>query len=140
MTTTPRTTYGIGEVSELTGLTTHAVRFYEHEGLLLAPPRRDSAGRRMFTEEEVGWLQVCTKLRSSGMPLPEIKEYARLAREGEGNEVERFEILRRHEARVQQQVADLHEALEAIRFKIAVYARAMDDGTAGRLWLNGPEC
>lgn len=140
MTATSRTVYGIGEVSELTGLSTHALRFYEQEGLLIAPLERDTAGRRMFTEDEVGWLQVCTKLRSSGMPLSEIKEYAQLAREGEGNEAERFEILRRHEARVQQQVVDLNEALATIRFKIDVYARAMSDGRADRLWLRGPEC
>lgn len=140
MATTSETTHSIGEVSELTGLSTHALRFYEQEGLLLAPVGRDSSGRRVFTQEEVGWLQVCTKLRSSGMPLPEIKRYAQLARQGEGNEVERFEILRRHEARVQQQVADLNEALQTIQFKIEMYARAMDDGTADRLWVAGPEC
>ena len=141
MVTTPESTsYSIGEVSELTGLSTHALRFYEQEGLLLAPVERNSSGRRVFTEEEVGWLQVCTKLRSSGMPLPEIKHYAQLAREGTGNETERLEVLQRHEARVQQQVADLDEALQTIRFKIGIYARAMDEGTADGLWLNGPEC
>ena len=30
-------TWSIGEVSELTGLTTHTVRFYEQEGLFFAP-------------------------------------------------------------------------------------------------------
>ncbi|GAA3661733.1 MerR family transcriptional regulator [Microbacterium marinilacus] len=142
MTTTDRTaeqtTYGIGRVSELTGLSTHALRFYEQEGLLLAPVRRDGAGRRLFTEEEVGWLKVCTKLRSSGMPLPEIQRYAQLAREGAGNEAARLEILQQHEERVQQQVADLQEALATIHFKIDVYARGHARGQGRPAVARGP--
>jgi hypothetical protein len=34
------TTWTIGEVSTLTGLTTHTLRFYEQEGLFFAPVRR----------------------------------------------------------------------------------------------------
>ena len=89
------TTMTIGQVSDLTGLTTHTLRFYEQEQLFFAPVRRDAAGRRVFTDEEVQWLKVCTKLRSSGMPLPEIRRYAQLVVEGPGNEGERFDILRR---------------------------------------------
>jgi DNA-binding transcriptional MerR regulator len=129
----------IGEVSAQTGLAAHTLRFYEQEGLI-APVRRDAAGRRVFTEEEVAWLRVCTKLRSSGMPLPEIRRYAQLARAGAGNEAERFEILRRHEAKVAQQVADLQEALDVIHAKVETYARHLTAGTADELWRNGPEC
>jgi DNA-binding transcriptional MerR regulator len=138
--TTAETALSIGEVSALTGLTTHTLRFYEQEGLFAAPVRRNAAGRRVFTREEVEWLRVCSKLRSSGMPLPEIRRYAELAREGAGNETERFEILRRHEARVQRQVADLQEALGIIHAKVEIYARHLDAGTADRLWRDGPEC
>ena len=46
-------TWSIGEVSDLTGLTTHTVRFYEQEGLFFAPVRRNSAGRRVFTADEL---------------------------------------------------------------------------------------
>ncbi len=94
----------------------------------------------MFTGEEVEWLRVCMKLRSSGMPLPEIRRYAQLVLEGAGNEADRFEILRRHEAKVQQQVADLQEALGIIHRKVEIYARHFSAGTADQLWRNGPEC
>jgi DNA-binding transcriptional MerR regulator len=140
MTSTAETTLTIGEVSALTGLTTHTLRFYEQEGLFFAPVRRNAAGRRVFTQDEVEWLKVCTKLRSSGMPLPEIRRYAQLVLEGPGNEAERFEILRQHEAKVQQQVADLQEALGVIHRKVEIYARRLSAGTADELWSNGPEC
>jgi DNA-binding transcriptional MerR regulator len=48
------------------------------------------------------------------MPLPEIRRYAQLARAGTGNEAERLQILLQHEKRVQQQVADLQDALAII--------------------------
>jgi DNA-binding transcriptional MerR regulator len=140
MSTEAETTMSIGEVSALTGLTTHTLRFYEQEELFFAPVRRNAAGRRVFTQEEVEWLKVCTKLRSSGMPLPEIRHYAQLARDGAGTEAERFEILRRHEAKVQQQVADLQEALGIIHTKVEIYAQHLAAGTADQLWLDGPEC
>lgn len=140
MTVTAEPTWTIGGASALVGLTTHTLRFYEQEGLFFAPVRRDAAGRRVFTQEEVEWLRVCTKLRSSGMPLPEIRRYAQLVREGAGTVGERFEVLRRHEAKVAQQVADLQEALEIIHAKVELYARRLTAGTADRLWLDGPEC
>ncbi len=130
----------IGEVSNLTGLTTHTLRFYEKEGLFFAPVRRDSAGRRVFTQYEVEWLRVCTNLRSSGMPLSEIQHYAKLVNAGAGNENERMAILTRHEARVEQQVADLQEALTVIQHKVEIYSRHLAAGTADTLWTFGPEC
>lgn len=130
----------IGEVSAQTGLTTHTLRFYEQEGLFIGPVRRNSAGRRVFTPEEVEWLKVCTKLRSSGMPLPDIRKYAQMVLAGPGNEEERLEILRGHEERVRRQVADLQEALATIHGKVEIYTRHLAAGTADQLWRNGPEC
>ena len=140
MTTAAQTTFTIGQVSEATGLSTHALRFYEKERLFLGPVRRNAAGRRVFTAEEVEWLKVCTKLRSSGMPLPAIRRYAELASQGAGNEAERLAILRDHEAAVQRQVADLQEALAVIHHKVGVYLEHLAAGTADTLWLDGPQC
>lgn len=134
------TTLTIGEVGELTGLTTHTLRFYEREGLFLAPVRRDSAGRRVFTEEEVEWLKVCTRLRASGMPLDDIRRYAQLVVAGPDTVAERFDILRGHEARVLAQIAELDDALGVIRHKIEIYADHLAAGTADGLWRNGPIC
>jgi DNA-binding transcriptional MerR regulator len=130
----------IGEVSELTGLTTYTLRFYEQEGLFVAPVRRNAAGRRVFTQDEVQWLKVCTRLRSSGMPIPEIRRYAELVLAGTGNEAQRLELLRQHEARVQQQVADLQEALDIIHTKVEIYSRHLTAGAGDELWRRGPEC
>lgn len=140
MSTTDERTFTIGEVGARTGLTTHTLRFYEKEGLFPMPVRRDAAGRRVFSTEDVEWLRVCTKLRSSGMPLPSIRAYVDLVVAGPGNEDERLAILQQHEADVRQQVADLQDALSVIHHKVELYERRLAEGTAETLWRHGPEC
>ena len=67
-------------------------------------------------------------------------DYAQLVLQGDGNEAERLEILRQHEATVRRQVADLQEALGIIHHKVDLYAQRLRAGTAGELWRHGPEC
>ena len=64
-TTTAGRLCSIGEASERTGLSTHTLRFYEKEGLFIEPIQRNAAGRRLFSEQEIDWLRVCSKLRST---------------------------------------------------------------------------
>ncbi|WP_331728257.1 MerR family transcriptional regulator [Streptomyces sp. NBC_00158] len=124
----------IGEVARRSGLSVHALRFYEREGLFANPVRRLSNGRRVYHEEDVEWLAVCTKLRSSGMPLPMIRQYVDLARQGPGNEHERLELLRRHEGHVEAQIRELRETLDVMRHKVRIYEEHIARGEADRLW------
>ena len=124
----------IGQVAERTGLSVHALRFYEREGILANPVERALNGRRIYTEDDVVWLSMCITLRSSGMPLPAIREYAGLVRQGPGNEKERLAILRRHQERVRAQMADLTESLDLISYKVKIYEERLAQGTADRLW------
>lgn len=133
-------TLTIGQVSQLTGLSVHALRYYEREQLLITAVQRDGGGRRTYSASEVGWLEVCTKLRSSGMPLADIRRYADLVRSGPGTEIERFELLQAHQVRVQAQLTDLIGCLSVIDAKVAVYADHLDAGSAGSLWTDGPDC
>jgi len=126
----------IGEVSSRTGLSVDTLRFYEREGLLVGPIHRTVGGRRRYSEEEVGWLGICRRLRSSGMPLPQIRAYAELVRQGPGNEVARYKILQEHERVVRVKVEDLQEALAVIEQKVHAYAQALSSGTATELFLD----
>ena len=112
---------GIGEVAARTGLSVHALRFYESAGILADPVRRGPGGRRVYREHDIEWLAVCIKLRASGMPLSAIREYTELVRAGAGNEQERLGIMRRHRERVLAQIAELEECLHLISSKIEVY-------------------
>jgi DNA-binding transcriptional MerR regulator len=125
----------IGQVAERTGLSVHALRFYEREGLLADAVRRESNGRRVYTEDDVDWLNMCIKFRSSGMPLDTIRKYTDLVRQGPGNEVERLALLRSHQDSVSAQIEELNECLNVITWKVTCYQEALDAGNADCLWV-----
>jgi DNA-binding transcriptional MerR regulator len=118
----------IGQVAGRTGLSVHALRFYEREGLLATPVHRDGGGRRVYSEWDVEWLELCIKLRESGMPLIAIRRYAELVREGEGNESDRLGLLREHEERITAQLTALRACLEVISFKVKLYEERLARG------------
>ncbi|MEV5731370.1 MerR family transcriptional regulator [Streptomyces pharetrae] len=124
----------IGEVAQRSGLSVHALRFYEREGLFANPVRRLPNGRRIYHEEDLEWLAICTKLRSSGMSLAMIRQYIELARQGPGNEHERLQLLRQHENHVETRIRELRDALDVMRHKVRIYEDHVARGEADRLW------
>jgi DNA-binding transcriptional MerR regulator len=124
-----RPVLSIGQVAGRTGLSVHALRFYEREGLLATPVHRDGGGRRMYSEWDLEWLELCVRLRESGMPLTAIRRYAELVRAGEGNEADRLGLLREHQQRITEQVTALQAGLAVISFKVALYEERVARGT-----------
>lgn len=124
----------IGEVAGQTGLSVHALRWFEREELFLRPIRRVH-GRRVFDQSDVAWLNLCGRLRASGMPIADIRRYAALVRSGDGNEGERFALLEAHELRVRSHIAELQECLTIITGKVDVYRRHLTEGAAAGLWV-----
>lgn len=112
----------------------HALRFYEKEGILPHPVRRGSNGRRVYTEDDVEWLDMCIHFRATGMPLTAIRHYASLVKQGTGNEADRLAVLRQHQEHVTAQLAQLNECLDIISYKVRVYEKHLAEGTAGQLW------
>jgi DNA-binding transcriptional MerR regulator len=125
----------IGEVAQHTGMTVHALRYYEREGLMLSQHvARGTGGHRRYSPQDVFWLRMCIKLRASGMPLSNIRRYAELVREGPGNEQQRLELLREQQQHVEDQLAELQECLRVIKRKVGIYEQHLADGTAQDLW------
>ena len=111
----------IGQVAERTGLSVHALRFYEKEGILAHQVHRGPGGRRVYTQQDIDWLRMCILLRMSGMPVPEIRRYTELVRQGDGNELQRLDILKEHQERVRQQMVQLQECMDLITYKVGKY-------------------
>jgi DNA-binding transcriptional MerR regulator len=111
----------IGQVAERTGLSVHALRFYEKEGILAHQVHRGPGGRRVYTDQDLAWLKMCIMLRMSGMPVPEIRRYTDLVRQGDGNEPQRLDILKEHQERVRVQMEQLQECMDLITHKVGMY-------------------
>ncbi|WP_246855281.1 MerR family transcriptional regulator [Cellulomonas sp. Y8] len=121
-------TLTIAEAAAATGLTPHTLRYYERDGLLLDAVERASSGHRRYTERDLGWIHLLTRLRATGMPIREIREYADLVRQGEGTEPQRMALLQAHRDAVRAQLAEVTEHLAAIEMKIDVYAGRLGSG------------
>ena len=115
----------IGRAAELTGLTADTLRYYERDGLMLSPVGRSSTGHRRYTPRDLDWIGLVTRLRSTGMPIREVRQYAGLVRSGTGNEAERLELLLAHREAVLQQLDEVRGHLAAIDYKIALYEGAI---------------
>jgi DNA-binding transcriptional MerR regulator len=73
----------IGRVSEQTGLSVDAIRFYEKQRLLERPPRTEG-GFRLFNARDIQRIQFIRRAQQLGFSLPEIREFLVLQRdEGE---------------------------------------------------------
>jgi DNA-binding transcriptional MerR regulator len=111
----------ISDAALATGLSAHTLRYYERAGLMLDPVERAPSSHRRYTEAEIRWVTLLTKLRSTGMPIRRIREYAELVRAGEGNEDERLALLEAHREAVLEQLDAMRRNLEAIDYKIEIY-------------------
>src|SRR4029078_10256654 len=83
----------ISDAALATGVSVHTLRYYERAGLMLDAGGRPSSSHRRYTEDEVRWVVLLTRLRATGMPIRRVRAYADLVRAGGGNEEERLGAL-----------------------------------------------
>jgi DNA-binding transcriptional MerR regulator len=115
-------TMTVSEAAERVGLTTYTLRWYEQEGLV-EPVDRDSAGRRRYSDQDVDWLVLLTRLRRTGMPVRDMRRYAELARQGDRTLGERRALFEAHRDRVLARIAELEEDLKVLNYKIDIYGK-----------------
>jgi len=110
----------VAQVSHTVGVTAHTLRYWERAGLIAAI-RRDSAGRRVYSQADVVWVQFLLRLRETGMPIARMREYAQLRAQGDVTIPERLDLLTAHRHTLRQQVEHLQEHQRALDVKIATY-------------------
>ncbi len=121
----------IADAAARLGLTPDTLRYYEKDGLLLRPVGRAPSGHRRYGPDDLRWIELVTRLRSTGMTIRDVRRYADLVRAGAGNEDERLELLREHRRKVLAQLAEVQQHLGAIDYKIGVYTDALEGRDAG---------
>ena len=106
----------IREAAQRTGLSVDTLRYYERAGLI-DPVRRERNGRR-YEEIDLLWLAFLRRLRATGMPIAQVRQFARLRYAGDATASERRELLEEHARMVRERLADLSENLEIVERKI----------------------
>lgn len=120
--------YSIGQVAKKTGLSVHALRYYEKEGLLPFV-RKNSSGLRVFSDNDLGWLEMIDCLKATGMPLKNIKQYIDWFRQGDSTLQNRLEMFESQKINIEAQMAELQKHLKKITYKIQFYKEAVAAGT-----------
>ena len=110
----------IGDVSELTGLSRHTLRYYEKIGLI-DPVKREGDGHRYYSENDMAWIEFLNRLRVTGMPIRQMKLFADLRRKGDSTAGERREMLENFKDDLHERLTDLNKHLKAIEKKINHY-------------------
>ena len=116
----------IQEVSQATGLSAHTLRYYERIGLI-HPIEREENTRRIYTEDDIGWIDFLLKLRATGMSIKEMQKYAKLQRQGDGTLPQRVEMLKSLQAKVETRMSELNEHLKLICYKIEIYQQIVTE-------------
>jgi DNA-binding transcriptional MerR regulator len=124
------TIWTIGEAAEKCGLSQHTLRWYERIGLL-GHIQRGSDGRRRFSDGDLDWLSLLTKLRATGMPVRDMQRYAELVRSGAG-QAERLELLKRHREQVRRAIASQRECLKLLDAKVSHYENCLAEAATPR--------
>ncbi|MBL3531832.1 MerR family transcriptional regulator [Companilactobacillus zhachilii] len=83
--------YRIGDFSELIGLNSPTLRYYEKEGLI--KPHRTENGVRYYTDLDAKWVRFLLHLKSTGMTIEQLKRYVKLRAEGDSTINQRIELL-----------------------------------------------
>ena len=107
------------EAAEKCGMTQYTLRWYERIGLLDRVERTPD-GRRRFSDADLDWLILLSRLRATGMPVRDMLAYAELVRSG-AREQERIDLLREHRERVRQGLSEQQECLKLLDAKIGNY-------------------
>ena len=127
------TTLTIGQVAGQAGVGVETVRFYERQGLLEVPPRRQS-GYREYGEDAVARLRFIRRAKQLGFTLKEIKELLALRRDPStpGADVKR---------RAEAKIADIEmkvKALQTMKKALVTLTRACSGhGTSAECPLLG---
>lgn len=117
------------QVAQLTGLSTHTLRYYEKLGLL-ASIERANGGSRRYTEEDVAWIQFLMRLRNTGMSIKTVKTFVDLIRANPLDVSERIPILKNHREELASRIAELKNDLKVIDLKIEHYEELKSSKTS----------
>lgn len=121
-------TYSISEVAKELNLTVYTLRYYDKEGLMPFVERTPN-GTRLFKESDLDALKVIECLKSTGMPIKEIKNFIDWCSEGDSSLQQRYDMFMERKATVIAQMEELKLTMELIEHKCNYYKIALHAGT-----------
>ena len=119
--------YTMKEACEKTGLSYETLKFYCNQGLVPGVAR-DAQNRRIFSEQNISWINSLGCLKNCGMSIREMQDYLALCLEGQSSIPERKRILERKRQELELELKRVRDSIDYIDWKQEFY----DDILAGR--------
>ena len=110
----------IGHVAKLSGVGVETIRFYEREGLLNKPKRKES-GYRLFEAEVVSRIKFIKRAKQLGFSLREIRELLSLRVD---SRVSATEVKKRVDSKIEQIDRRIYD-LKKVRNALAQLSRSV---------------
>ena len=120
--------YTIQQVSKMTGIPSSTLRFYDKAGLLPFLSR-GAAGYRMFSDLDLGSIQIIQCLKKTGLSIDQIRLFTEWVREGDATLEKRRELFRQQKKEIENRIKALEETLDVVNYKCAYYDEAIAAGT-----------
>lgn len=114
----------VAQMAEATGVTAHTLRYYERAGLI-RPVTRNAGNQRRYGAADVDWVAFLLRLRQTGMPIAQMREYADLRQLGDATIEDRLRLLEAHQIAVREQISVLRAHEKALDDKVRVYRRTL---------------
>ena len=115
----------IGQVAKLADVGVETIRFYEREGLLDKPKRKES-GYRLFGADVVNRIRFIKSVKELGFSLKEIRELLFLRVDSRGTAKE---VKKRVDSKIDQIDRRIHD-LKKVRNALAQLSRSVGKGTS----------
>ena len=117
--------WDIATTADRLGVSAHTLRYYERIGLVRV--ERAPSGRRRYDAAAVRRLVFLTRMRTSGMPIRDLRRYIELVEAGRDTVPERLALLTEHRDDLRARIDELRLALAATEYKIAAYTRELEE-------------
>lgn len=111
--------YKIQQFSKLTGLSVPTLRYYENLGIL--KPNRLKNNYREFTDADLNWMKFVLRLKQTGMPLENIREYSYLRQQGDQTIEKRITLLDEQQQLLNKEFLKLQKQLDFLQKKKEIY-------------------
>lgn len=115
----------IKKASELTGVSSDTIRYYERIGLI-PPVTRNMHGVRNFQDIDIRWIEFSRHMRNAGLSVEALIEYIQLFQTGDDKTIPaRIEILQDQVNLLKERMQEMQEAHDKLVFKINNYETHM---------------
>lgn len=121
--------YTIKEVSKITDVSEHTLRFWAKSGFFPFL-QRNKNNVRMFSDNDLDWVKIVKCLRNVGTENKKIKRYIDLCLIGDSTISERYQIILDTKKKAKTQMEDLKQQLAVLDYKENYYKKLIKENKA----------